>query len=436
MQTVDVEKPLPYGETVITGDALIESLVSAPRDAADILFDLWAWTSGLKSFLHTYDRAIGENGQPTAVTRSRIPEFELTSSALFRISALLAELNRLEDPAWQESAGISKADLARQTAFVNDFSVLNNALLKGKDLGFAEWRTWKGLMYGRIAGLDSAQKLDAASRRLALHFLPAPLKSLPGIKDLKAAERVSLEMVTLRLSRILRSLRIISRMLREDEPLKPTLLIFCSIYEQIRSMTEDINATLSRSGNEGDEIFGLMDGASYMATLELKKAYNQELTGIIGIRSAPAVFARVESAYALLNDSFQEILTGFARLADPNIGTSDLFPEFQHKLTESLLLRSHLSQALAAVQAAEQSPTKEQIASLKELLKSFLSEPVEFLFYKDRESVERFCEEIHAAGEKKDLVPILHRFAAYLETLFRQVSMRTVLSNHPFEAEN
>jgi len=30
-------------------------------------------------------------------------------------------------------------------------------------------------------------------------------------------------------------------------------------------------------------------------------------------------------------------------------------------------------------------------------------------------------------------VPILHRFGAYVETLFAQVNMRAVLEKHPFE---
>lgn len=436
MQTADVEKPTPYGETVVTGDALIASLIKDMRDPADILFDLWAWTSGLKSFLHTYDRAIGESRQPAAVTRNRVAEFELTNAALFKISSLLAELNRMDESSWWETAGLSRDDLVRQIAFVNDFSILNNALLSGGGLGYAEWKTWKNRMYGCLTELDAAQKLEMSSRRLAVQFLPESLQNIRSAAKLKMADIGNMEAVVMRLGRILRSLRIVSRMLRDDEPLKPSLLIFSSIYEQIRSLTDHISKTLTRSVSEEDEMFGLMDGASYMATLELKKAYNQELTGIVGLRSAPAVYARVESAYALLNDSFQEILTSFARLLEPNISTADLFPEFQHKLTESLLLRSHLSQALNAVQAAEKNPTKEQMTGLKTLLKNFLSEPIEFLFYKDRESVERFCEEIHAAGEKKDLVPILHRFAAYLETLFRQVNMRTVLGNHPFEAES
>jgi hypothetical protein len=54
-------------------------------------------------------------------------------------------------------------------------------------------------------------------------------------------------------------------------------------------------------------------------------------------------------------------------------------------------------------------------------------------FYKDKETFERFAEEIIVTKEKKDLVPILHRFGAYVETLFAQVNMRAVLEKHPFE---
>jgi len=54
------------------------------------------------------------------------------------------------------------------------------------------------------------------------------------------------------------------------------------------------------------------------------------------------------------------------------------------------------------------------------------------LFYKDTETVERFIEEVLVTTDKKDLVPILHRFGAYIETLFGQVNMRTVLAKHPF----
>lgn len=435
MQTVDVQNPAPFADTAYSGEALVERHLKPERAAADIVFDLWAWTSGLASFLHVYDRAIGEGGRPTAVTRDRTPEFYATQAAFERISNILAEVHRSDIQAVNAIVPLTERELVGFSEMVQDMTILNGALLRSDTLGFGEWKTWRTLIAERLLGLEAYNKLDLTTPKLGEIFLPANLRDPRGGNQLSYLDRTTLLSVASRLSRILRSLRIISRMLHRDEPLKPCLLIFCSIYEQIRSLTEYINNILSRSKDEQAEFYGLLDGASYMASLELKKAYNQELAGIVGLRSAPSVYARVESAYALLNDSFQEILTSFARLLEPGIGTSDLFPEFQHKLAESLLLRSHLSQALAAVQSAEQDPAKERIENLRNLLKIFLSEPVEFLFYKDRESVERFCEEVHAANDNKDLVPILHRFAAYLETLFRQVSMRTVLSNHPFEPE-
>ncbi|MDQ3323521.1 MAG: hypothetical protein M3525_13985 [Acidobacteriota bacterium] len=54
------------------------------------------------------------------------------------------------------------------------------------------------------------------------------------------------------------------------------------------------------------------------------------------------------------------------------------------------------------------------------------------MFYKDMETVERFIEEVLVTDNRKDLVPVLHRFGAYLETLFGQINMRTVLAKHPF----
>ncbi len=81
---------------------------------------------------------------------------------------------------------------------------------------------------------------------------------------------------------------------------------------------------------------------------------------------------------------------------------------------------------------AEQNPENYPMTSLHEQLNDFLKTTLHFLFYKDMETVERFIEEVLVTTDKKDLVPILHRFGAYIETLFGQVNMRTVLAKHPF----
>jgi hypothetical protein len=71
---------------------------------------------------------------------------------------------------------------------------------------------------------------------------------------------------------------------------------------------------------------------------------------------------------------------------------------------------------------------------MRQALTAFQNGSMRYLFYKDTETVERFIEEILVTNQNKDLVPILHRFGAFLETLFGQVTLRTVLQKHPFES--
>ena len=118
---------------------------------------------------------------------------------------------------------------------------------------------------------------------------------------------------------------------------------------------------------------------------------------------------------------------------DAKTDVFQLFPNFHIKLEQSLVLRKELWSVVKVVQAAEKNPEKRQIETLHKTLRGFMKGTVRYLFYKDTETVERFVEEILITKQNKDLEPILHRFGAYLETLFGQVNLRAVLEKHPFE---
>jgi hypothetical protein len=120
-------------------------------------------------------------------------------------------------------------------------------------------------------------------------------------------------------------------------------------------------------------------------------------------------------------------------LIDAEVDTSVLFPSFRQNLERSHALRRELWDLTRLIRAAEASPDKRRIQSLNRALTEFMEGAIKYLFYKDTETVERFVEEISVAKDERDLVPTLHRFGAYLETLFGQVSMRAVLEDHPFE---
>ena len=209
-------------------------------------------------------------------------------------------------------------------------------------------------------------------------------------------------------------------------------VLFARINEQMQEMMSYINNRLLRFTNEDDALFSSLDGAAYTASIELRKVYNQELKGLAEIRPAPLIYAKIETAYSLLNDSLQLTLVNFAQLIDSAIEPTDIFPNLQTKEQQSLQLRENMWNVLQAVQEAEQNPDSYPIDDLKTELNKFRDENLYYLFYKDMETVDRFIEEVIITGDKKDLVPLLHRFGAYLETLLGQVNMRVVLAKHPF----
>lgn len=240
-------------------------------------------------------------------------------------------------------------------------------------------------------------------------------------------------MVLPRFAKILKWLSVVGRMLENDEPLKTALLLFAQINKQMQEMISYINNRVLRFNNEENTLFSALDGAAYTASIELRKVYNQELKGLTEIRPTPLIYAKIETAYSLLNDSLQLTLVNFAQLIDRTIEPTDLFPNLQTKEEQSLLLRENMWNVLQYAKETEQNPEENLIKELNNKLIKFRDENLYFLFYKDMETVDRFIEEILITKDNKDLVPILHRFGAYIETLLGQINMRVVLANHPFE---
>lgn len=415
-------------------------------DTGEIVFELGLWLASLESFLNLRNHFFTEENTSKAASRDWAREFRLTYSTLLLCSNLAYKLSRILN---KKNISGEENEFARlaQTEFftkfepdeIQEFSqmlkdaiLLNEAMLRSQPLKFGEWKAWSNLLSEKISRLTATTKLVEAAEKTSEEFLPAALKDLFERKTLSLSAKTNLELVLPRFAKILKWLSVIKRMLDRDEPLKPALLVFSLVYEQIQETISYINNRLLRFPNEEDQLYGSLDGAAYTASIELRKVYNEELAGLVEIRSTPAIYAKIEAAYSLLTNSCQLTLVNFAQLLDPAIEPSHIFPGFQTKLEQSIILRQNMWDILKIVQKAEQNPETYPLEDLHEQLKDFLENNLKLLFYKDRETVERFVEEILVTKNKKDFVPILHRFGAYLETLFGQVNMRVVLVNHPF----
>ena len=406
-------------------------------DEVDSAFEIGVWLSGLESFLNIRNHSFVEESPVKAASRDWTIEFRLTHSTLLLCSKRVFQfekvINERNFAAVENEKPINKNEIHKLSQALKDAALLSEGLLRAAPLKFGEWTAWSNFLSDKLRSLAAVDKLIGNAEKTGEEFLPKVFRQLLEKTPVSFSMEADLRLALPRFAKILKWLSVIEKMLKNDEPLKTSLLIFSRIYEQIQEMMTYLNNRLLRFPNEEDALFGSLDGAVYTASIELRKVYNYELAGLAEIRPTPFIYAKIETAFSLLNDSFQQTLVNFAQLVQPNIAATELFPNFHLKLKQSLVLRQNLWDILQSVKKAEQNPENYPLDSLHNHLNEFLDKTLRFLFYKDMETVERFIEEVLITPDKKDLVPILHRFGAYLDTLFGQVNMRVVLAKHPFD---
>src|ERR1035437_288208 len=358
-------------------------------------------------------------------------EMRLTHSALLRCALLVANILSLKATSENKDAAAAHK-ISNLANGLRDLILIGDQITHSGSVDIHQWEAWSNSVVDRLSHCSIYKELIRSAEEAGTQFLPRQLKDLAdGSREL--SEHAELALVVPRFGKTLLWLDVVGKMLAADEPLKPALLIFSAVSEQIRDLIGYINNRLERFPNKEVEMFHSLDAAAYTASIELKKIHTQELVALAQIRPAQSIYARMETAYSLLNDGFQQILVGFAKSLDPHANAFVLFPGFKAKFERSLVLRHDLYLLARLAWAAEEDPSKSNVQRLHDVLREFMKQTVRYLFYKDTETVERFVEEILVTKQSKDLVPILHRFGAYLETLFGQVNLRAVLENYPFE---
>jgi hypothetical protein len=425
-------QPVFVPDTIYNGN-LIDIRVlddSGPIEPEDIAYELGLWLAATDAFVTGFERLFPDNGN--FAPRNWYRASRLAKAGLLRSAELLLRLRR-DDIGKPEGDGFPGSEhFGELSEVLSAAIVLNEGISKTGSVGPDEWKQWRSELREKMSKNEGVRIFQNLARNCENNSLPQRFRSIISSKTL---DQHLLEVceVARKFAGALRALAVVSRMLRNDEPLKPSLLIFTFVHDQTQHLIAQINHRLSELTDEETEFFISLDAASYTASLEIKKAFQQELNGVVGIRPAQAIYARIEVANSLLTASFEEIITSFARVLEPETAVEQIFPSFKEKLDQSLVLRSGLHGTLNAVREAEERPDAKSIERMRDTLEHFNHEAFHFLYYKDKETLERFSEETKLMQTPNDLVPILHRFGAYLETLLGQVNMRAVLANHPFE---
>lgn len=412
--------------------------VTAPRE-------LGTWLRALLSF---FDSAHNPPGEPPAPARDFSSETRAVRDVLIRCLQLIASPEAaetyaafvLEDEppaadaraAGRESrpAGVFEGALAPLEEVLRDAAELCEALLEAPAVRFGAWAGLGGMLTRALAQSAAASGLMADASEPPGGVLR---ERFSAIADRIAPDELGEDVAAVfsALSLALERLRFVEDSLRNDSQLKRLLPIFALVQAEAGRVLDLIENRALRVEGLEKGVRDTLDGTAYAMRMELRKAFEHELAGVGALRQPLQVFARIENAHGLLRDCFQQSAVALAQCFDPAVEGGQLFPVFHTKLDQSLALRHDLWSLVRVMRRASQGAA--QAPPVLERLKAFEGGSLRLLMYKDREPFERFVEEAETARDAAELAAVLHRFDAFLETLFGQVNMRAVLSAHPFD---
>jgi len=386
------------------------------------------WLRALQSFFNTANHPLSAAERAEIATRSFKCETRVVHDMLLRCLQLLGGFEQGEQA---QGLSDSKNSLGELSDALKDTFRLSGALLEAQSVSNGGWAGLGSILERELKRSDAAAQIVKAGQDADAACVPAPLVALA--KGL-GPDELGEDMLAIfsSFARLLALLRFIESSLRGDAKLKRLLAVFALVNEETRALLDFIEGRALRV--EGLEKAGreILDGTAYAIRMELRKAFEHELVGFCSIRQPPQIYACAENACGLLRDCYQQSVAALAQSFYPTLAGEKLFDSFETKLEQSLALRRDLWRLIKLVRTASAEAITP--AQLLEGMSGFHEGSIRHLMYKDWEPLERFVEEIESARTPVELSQTLHRFEAFLETLFGQVNMRAVLDGHPFDS--
>jgi hypothetical protein len=419
--------------------------------------ELAVWLRALQSFFNAANHPFTEAERTGLGERSFKCETGVARDALVRCLHLLASVARGGPPPGlageagvdEETAAVAAANareededalglvgakdsLGELADVFKDVCRLCDALLESHTVGFAAWSSIGSVLERELRRSEAAGLIVAAGNGADASELQEQLVALAhGLTPDDLGE--DLLEIFHAFSRLLAHLRFVEVSLDGDSQLKRLLPILTLVHEETRALLDFIEGRALRVEGVGRGASEILDGTAYAVRMEMRKAFEHELTGLCSVRQPPQLFAKVENAAGLLRDCYQQSVVALAQSFDESLDGAMLFRSFRTKLEQSLELRRELWKLVRLVRRASAEGGPPPSAQVLEAFAAFGEGAQRYLMYKDWEALERFVEEIDSALTAGDLSRTLHRFEAYLETLFGQVSMRAVLADLPFD---
>ena len=414
--------------------------------------ELAVWLRAVRSFFNTTNQPLTDAERADINARNFKCETGVVHDVLLRCLHLLSSVAQGESPpgakgeesgpestrathdASDDELGLAsvKDSLGDLSDVLRDSCRLAEALLESPSVSFGGWAGLGSVLERELRRSDAATLIVRAGGEADAAGLQAPLVALAhGLETDELSE--DMLAVFQSFARLLCLLRFVEHSLKGGGKLKRLLAVFTLVNEETRALLDFIESRALRSEGLEKKERDILDGTAYAIRMEMRKAFEHELIGFCSVRQPPQIFAKAENACGLLRDCYRQSVVALAQSFDPSLDGEQLFDSFRTKLEQSLALRRDLWRLIKLVRVASSDGDTLARARFTEGLQAFYEGSLRHLMYKDWEPLERFIEEVESARAPGELSQTLHRFEAFLETLFGQVNMRAILYGHPFD---
>ncbi|MSO22005.1 MAG: hypothetical protein EXQ58_01865 [Acidobacteria bacterium] len=185
------------------------------------------------------------------------------------------------------------------------------------------------------------------------------------------------------LFRLLRYLEFIERDLNRDRPLKHSLLVFSLVNSELRQLFDFIETRICRHPEVRQECIDTLDCAIFAMSQEIKKVFSYELVGLVYLRHAPPIFAKVENSHGLLKNSLQQSIVQISQAFDPGFDGKQLFSTYTTRLEQSRRLLQEIASLLESVRQFEDTADHDVLQPLLRNFEDFRQNGLKHLMFKD-----------------------------------------------------
>jgi hypothetical protein len=425
----------------------MESLSEGGR--TEYLFELEMWLKCFERYFRVRNQPMSTDSERTLAIRSFYEEVGLVSQAIRRVNQLCMFLSS-EDQVNQERFDKYVENYLRKDDIVDpyvgrllrrkspqagltllresfeDLQLVLSDLTKLSRIPYQTFQSIGRLIYREIRrndylGLMIDKKFKAQYDRISNESIGELLYRVRERKTRRLVAKIFLE-----LFRLLHYLEYADPRRRERGELRTTILIFTLVASETRNLLEQLRIEMARSDLHPD-LRDTIERYIYVIPLELRKVLDTELTDISSFKQADSIYISIENSHGILRDCYQQSVIQLAQVFEPEIEGREVFGEYANRLEQSLMLKEDLTRLVAVVERFNKNGEAGIARRVQQSVSLFYHRSLRHLMYRDWASFEMFSGEIANCDSISGLKQITHRFEAYLRTLLREISKRSVL---------